>query len=262
MSFRHAPSAMDQAPAPFETAHLTRKGRRSDNEDRAGFEVVGGCGCWVMADGLGGHPYGEVAAELAVDGVLKAFRANPRLSPEILRDCLAAGQAAVQSRQRQNPAMAEMRTTAVVLLAESAQACWGHVGDSRLYLFRDGRAVTRTLDHSIAQALVSIGEIEESALRHDPDRSRLLRNMGGPGPLRASVLGNAVPLDPGDVFLLCSDGFWEPLLEPVMEGALSPATTMRAWLERLAGLIEAYGDPSQDNYTALAVRIGGASIAP
>lgn len=242
---------------PFETALLTRAGRRSGNEDRAGFAIVDGCGCWAVADGLGGHPHGEVAAEAAVDGILQAFRAAPRLSPVVLRDCLAAGQTAVQRRQRQDPELDGMRTTAVVLLAEPAQACWGHVGDSRLYLFREGQAIARTLDHSVAQALVSGGELDESALRHDPERSRLLRNLGGPGPVRASITGHPVPLVPGDVFLLCTDGFWEPLLEPVMEAALCSAVTMSAWLGRLAELVEACDDPAQDNYTALAVRVHG-----
>lgn len=241
----------------FETALLTHPGTRPNNEDRADYINAQGLGCWVVADGLGGHAHGEVAAEAAVEGILAAFRMQPECSLNALRRLLDAGQAAVQQQQQLPPPdRSDMRTTAVILLADSAQACWAHAGDSRLYLFRGGQVSTRTRDHSVAQALVSSGELAEEALRHDRERSLLLRDLGAPGPVRATIVEHALALEPGDVFLLCTDGFWEPLLEPAMEAALSPDIGMEAWLKALFRQIEDFTDPGQDNYTALAVRVG------
>jgi len=241
----------------FETALLTQTGKRPNNQDRAGYEIAKGVGCWVVADGLGGHKYGEAAAEAAVEGIFHGFRAHPECSPRSLRKLLEEGQAAVHRRQEASaPDRSDMRTTAVILLADESKACWAHAGDSRLYLFRRGQVFTRTRDHSVAQALVHSGEMEEAALRHDPDRSRLLRDLGAPGPVRASAQEQSLALETGDVFLLCTDGFWEPVLEAVMEAALSSGIAMEAWLRRLAGVIDDLADPGQDNYTALAVRVG------
>lgn len=241
---------------PFETGLLTRIGTRPINEDRADFDFKQGIGCWVLADGLGGHQDGEVAAEVAVQGVLAAFRAHPECSPQALRELLNAGQAAVLEQQQASPNSSNMRTTIVVLLADSTQACWAHAGDSRLYLFRGRHLLTRTHDHSVGQVLVDSGELEAAALRHDPERSQLLRNLGRPGVLRATITEQSFPLKPGDVFLLCSDGFWEPLLETIMESALATDLSMDCWLRWLAQIIEDWADPAQDNYTALAIRFG------
>lgn len=249
----HTASAI--SPARFATALLTQTGGRANNEDRAGFAMAGEMGCWVVADGLGGHRHGDIAAETALSAMLDAFRAQPEASPAALRALLAAGQSALHTRQSQRSELARMRTTAVVLLADARHACWAHAGDSRLYLFRDGRICARTRDHSVAQTLVNLGELDEAALRHDPDRSKLLRDLGGAGPVRASITEMPTLLLAGDVFLLCSDGFWEPLLEQAMEAALTPAIALPDWLDTLAAQLADRADPGQDNYTALAVRV-------
>ncbi|MFM8333808.1 MAG: PP2C family protein-serine/threonine phosphatase [Candidatus Methylumidiphilus sp.] len=239
----------------FATALLTQTGCRASNEDRAGFAMVGEVGCWLVADGLGGHRHGNIAAETALSAMLDAFRAKPEASPQTLRALLAAGQSALHMLQARRPELARMRTTAVALLADARHACWAHAGDSRLYLFRDGRICARTRDHSVAQTLVNLGELDEAALRQDPDRSRLLRDLGGAGPVRATVTETPTILSAGDVFLLCSDGFWEPLPEQAMEAALTPAIALPDWLDTLAAQLTARADPKQDNYTALAVRV-------
>ena len=90
---------------------------------------------------------------------------------------------------------------------------WGHVGDSRLYYFKNGRIVKRTLDHSVPQMLVAAGEIDEKEIRHHPDRNRLVRVMGMEWDEPKYQVSEPMPEEPGQAFLLCSDGFWENIEE-------------------------------------------------
>jgi serine/threonine protein phosphatase PrpC len=161
-----------------------------------------------------------------------------------------------------------MAATLVVLLIRQDQAIWGHVGDSRLYLFRQGRLLLQTKDHSVPQMLVGEGEMGLDEIRGHPDRSRLLRALGDGHDEIRPRLQAPFALQPADAFLLCSDGFWEYVLEAEMETALAEAEDPDQWLrlmqqryllpaverERLA---EAKERADNDNYSALAVWLQG-----
>lgn len=234
----------------FDTASLSRTGARAHNEDDWGYRD----GCWVVADGLGGHGGGEVAARLAVEAMLGAWDPTAPLTTEALTRGLAAAAAAIHSHQTEDPGLSGMRTTLVVLATDGAHALWAHVGDSRLYVLREGRVRLQTEDHSVPQALVRAGELTQAGVRDHPDRNRLLRALGDGQPPRPTLA--AVPLEilPGDAFLLCSDGFWEAVTEGEMEVALAKARDAHDWLERMElGLRRHQARPGQDNYTALAV---------
>lgn len=239
----------------FDTAFLTGTGPRRVNQDRAGFRVVDGTGCWIVADGLGGHGFGEVAAETAVQAGLRSFEICPSVASSALLNHFDECQAAILKIQQEQAEKMGMRTTAVILLADESSAWWGHVGDSRLYVFRQGRLFLRTYDHSVAQTLVRAGLIRESELRHHADRSGILKSLGGAGPAQPSVPAAPFTLESGDVFLLCTDGFWEQVLESEMEHSLASADSMSQWLECLEGGTAQRLRPHRDNYTALAVRI-------
>jgi len=242
---------------PFITASVTEKRQRRHNEDACDYRWVNGRGCWVMADGLGGHHGGEVASRLAVDSILTAFAGQPEVSAEAASRCLQAGQQALLRRQKEEPQLSGMRTTIVVLLADPEAAIWGHAGDSRLYHFRDGRILNQTKDHSVAQSLVNAGEIKPEEVRGHEDRHRLLRALGQEDDFRPVILKNAQPLEAGDVFLLCTDGFWELLLETEMEADWGGASNPQGWLEKMQHRIKAQtsidADKKYDNYTAMAV---------
>ena len=233
----------------FDTASLSRTGARANNEDACGFRD----GCWVVADGLGGHGGGEVAARLAVEALLRAWDPTAPLTTEALTQGLAAAAAAIHGHQAEDPGLMGMRTTLVVLATDGAQALWAHVGDSRLYLLRDGRVLIQTEDHSVPQALVRAGELTPAEVRTHPDRNRLLRALGDGKPPRPDLAATPLAIQPGDAFLLCSDGFWEAVTEGDMEVALAKATDAHDWLERMALRLRRQAKPDQDNYTALAI---------
>jgi PPM family protein phosphatase len=237
-------------------ASLSARGGRRANQDRLGHAVTAAGHAFVVADGLGGHAAGEVAAEAAVDAILESLRGAGAPSAEGLVAAFAAAQRAVGEAERSAPGRTGCRTTAVVLWLGGGQALWAHVGDSRLYHLRGGRVLHQTRDHSVPQALVDAGEIETSAIRGHPDRNRLLRAIGGADDLAPSVQDAPVALEPGDAFLLCTDGFWELVTETEMTGALGEGADPEGWLARLERRLEARATGEYDNYTALAVVLG------
>ena len=238
----------------FKTEGITRVGGRQHNEDAWGDRWLGNAGCWVVADGLGGHRGGETASSLAVQAVLASFQSNPEFSPAALQRHLEAAQQAILNVQKEQPDLAGMRTTIVVLITDSRQALWAHVGDSRLYCLDAGRITFCTKDHSVVQAMVNAGELSPDEMRHHEDRNRLLRSLGNPnGDLHPEFLPQGRTLYKGTAFLLCTDGFWENVSEAEMEIDLAKAASPRDWLGKMeARLLERTTEDS-DNYSAISV---------
>jgi serine/threonine protein phosphatase PrpC len=249
------------APGAPRWATLSAPGGRRGNEDRAGETATPTGRAFVVADGLGGHAAGEIAAEACVRAVCEALK-EAEFSSHALAASFEAAQRAVQEAQREDAAVG-CRTTAVVLLLAGERALWGHLGDSRLYLFRGGRVIHQTLDHSVPQALVQTGVIRPSEIRSHRDRNRLLRSLGGEGDAAATLLPAPLALQPGDAFLLCTDGFWELVTEAEMEAALREAKDPEDWLRRLEGRLLAKASGEFDNYTATAVfpAAGGSGLS-
>lgn len=251
-------SIVEQGSAPWRAASYSHPGSRHNNEDSVEIAADGARACFVVADGLGGHAGGERASRLAVDAALEHWRAGSgRPLRELLTGAVEAAHAAVRKVQRAEPALADMRTTLVMLMIDGDRAGWAHVGDSRLYRFEAGRIVWQTKDHSVPQFLVANGEIEAAAIRNHPDRSRLLGTLGNDeDQVFPSLRELERPLAAGDSFVLCTDGFWEDVLESTMESTWQKDSAPRAWVEGLGGAVEAKGRSDRDNCTVLAVRIG------
>lgn len=157
---------------------------------------------------------------------------------------------ALQTRQ------CAMKTTLVLLTLEPGRAAWAHVGDSRLYHFVDGKLAFQTRDHSVAQIGVMLGEITLDEIRFHEDRSRVLRALGQDEELNVET--REEPLGPGrHAFLLCSDGFWEYVLEAEMEAALAEASDPEDWIARMRAYLQGRIPPGNDNNTAAAVWVDG-----
>lgn len=235
-------------------ALLSKAGGRKENQDYCSFLEREGYGCYVMCDGLGGHRGGALAAKTAGEGLLEAFAASPGLSPSHLEGYLESARAAMAARAAQESAPLKLKTTLVVLLTGLRSAHWAHIGDSRLYFFRKGALHFQTSDHSVPQQLVKSGLITADQIRSHEDRNRLTAAFDG-GDLKRVVQAEApVQLEAGDAFLLCSDGFWEPVLEPEMEADLAAAAEPGKWLELMEKrLLARTAGHEHDNYSALAL---------
>ena len=236
------------------TASISKPGGRKVNEDCCGHELLPtGLGCWVVADGLGGHGGGDVASRLVTDTILNRFLASPEITAETLNLYIESAQAALIKQQEMESELDAMRSTVAVLLSDGRSALWGYVGDTRLYHFRAGRIISQTKDHSVPQALANSGDIAQDDIRHHEDRNRLLRAMGNPGKLRPTIETVPVSLQHGDALLLCTDGFWEYVTEIEMGIGLAKSTTAQEWLAFLEVTILRRAPSTHDNYTGTAV---------
>ena len=145
-----------------------------------------------------------------------------------------------------------MKSTAVALMIANGRAAWAHVGDSRLYHFMNGSLVFQTRDHSASQIAVMLGDITVDQIRFHEDRNRVLRALGQDGSLNVEASEELLP--PGDhAYLLCSDGFWEYVLEKEMEDDLRLASDPEDWLHRMRERLQARVPHDNDNNTAAAV---------
>lgn len=240
-------------------ALLTDKGDRQGNEDAIGCKVSksGQEACFVLCDGLGGHGQGEVASDLVVNSVLEEY-GTCHDNSDFLKVAFEIGQEKLLALQEERHARNEMKTTAVVLHIQEKHAQWGHVGDSRLYHFENGKLRQRTQDHSVPQMLVAAGEIKEKNIRNHPDRSRLLRVMGMEWNSPKYVLSDIVEKKGRQAFLLCSDGFWELIEEKTMQKYLKRAKTPQEWLDGMKEQVLKNGKKTDmDNFSAIAVFVEG-----
>ena len=236
----------------FLTAKLTERGARPVNEDAAEFFVHGTRGCWVVADGLGGHRGGEIASCLAAEAFIASFQCDPDCTPEAMRKHLIAGNQAIVERQLIAPELSVMRSTIAGLVACESSCVSGHAGDSRLYHFRHGKILHCTRDHSVPQALADAGEIDRAGIRAHEDRNSLLRSLGSPDKdLKPEILAFETHL--GDALLLCTDGLWAPVVEQEMEQDLAASHSPDQWLQRMQLRVRQAADPDQDNYSAIAI---------
>jgi PPM family protein phosphatase len=219
----------------LEIAVLSRAGGRSSNQDACGFwSGPGVCFC-VVADGAGGHRGGDVASKLVVQETLGWFRERHDCSGAAIEAAMRNANEMVVRTQQLNDEIGDMRTTAVVLAIdfERGLATWGHLGDSRLYCFRDHAIVAQTRDHSVVQSLVEAGLLDPKDLRTAPDRSKLLAAMGDLDGFEPRVTAEPYQLQDRDKFLLCTDGLWEYVEEAELQATLDDAGSAEEWLRLL-----------------------------
>lgn len=239
----------------IEVSVLSNPGGRERNEDACGFWTGGGGSFCVVSDGAGGHGGGDVASKLAVRMILGAFQDAPACTGAAIDAALRAAHDAIVAQQRADGRTAAMRATATVLAIDTVHrtAAWGHVGDTRLYCFRGGRVVAQTKDHSVVQKMVDAGYLGQSALRESDQRSRLFAALGHDEDFVAAIADAPFSLQDGDVFLLCTDGFWEYVDEAAMATALGCAASPADWLRAMEREVVERGREGQDNFSAVAV---------
>ncbi|MFO1196595.1 MAG: protein phosphatase 2C domain-containing protein [Burkholderiaceae bacterium] len=195
----------------------TALGARSMNQDRMGYCFTRECLMMIVADGMGGHLRGEVAAQLAMQTAAAAFQQSARPS---LPDPVAFLDQALRQAHREILRYQELhgmpeapRTTVVASIVQNGRAWWAHAGDARLYWVRDGRMMSRTRDHSKVESLVALGLLKPHEQEHHPERNKVLNCLGSPFEPTIEI-SPGVQLRAGDTLLLCSDGLWSAIHEP------------------------------------------------
>jgi len=235
-------------------------GARSRNEDCIGIDQTPGHWCLVLSDGAGGHSDGALASRLVVDRVLAGFRSRPPVDPRDLSELLLDAHDAVIAAQRSRGAIdlvSAMHATVVALMIDTVtgMALWGHVGDSRLYLWRDGQLLAVTRDDSLLQWMLDAGVVDPARTHEVANRGLLLAAMGSEEEIEPHV-GGPLELRAADAFLLCSDGWWDGLDEARIGRALAQASSAPDWLDAMAEATRERADAKQDNYSAIGCWIG------
>jgi len=234
----------------FSVFQISRKGGREKNEDRMGYSYTRASGLFVLADGMGGHPEGEVAAQLALQTVSALFqkeaRPQVRNPSEFLASALMAAHHQIIRYAGERGMLDTPRTTLVAAVVQDGAATWVHCGDSRLYLVREGELLVRTRDHSyIEQHAAGVIRMEHL------NRNVLFTCLGSPTRPVYEVTG-PVPLQQADKVLLCSDGLWGSLSDSQIVRLLWAKAVGEAVPDLVESALRAGGAHS-DNVTVIAL---------
>ena len=234
----------------FSVFQVSRRGGREKNEDRMGYCYTRESGLFVLADGMGGHPEGEVAAQIALQTTSALYQKQARPSIENTGEFLASALMAAHHqiiRYASEKGMLDTpRTTLVAAILQGGAATWVHCGDSRLYVVREGKLLTRTRDHSYAEQQ-SAGIIK---LEH-VNRNILFTCLGSPTKPVFDTTGPII-LQQGDRILLCSDGLWGSLSDEQIVEQLAAKIISDAVPDLVENALRIGGERG-DNVTVLAM---------
>jgi PPM family protein phosphatase len=235
----------------FSVFQVSRKGGREKNEDRMGYCYTRESGLFVLADGMGGHPEGEVAAQLALQTVSALYQkeAKPTVKDvtEFLSSSLMAAHHQIIRYASEKGMLDTPRTTLVAAIVQGSYATWVHCGDSRLYVVRQGELLTRTRDHSYLEQQASSGVLRLDRI----NRNILFTCLGSPTKPVFDVTG-PVTLQEGDKILLCSDGLWGTVNDLDIVRHLSMQPVSEAVPELVEIALRNGGDQC-DNVTVIAL---------
>jgi serine/threonine protein phosphatase PrpC len=242
----------------IEYAKVSALGDRSDNQDRAAVVVSEDAALMLVFDGMGGHSDGARAAETGLQVVQDLFMAAtlPVFDPQgFLYMALSRAHDAVVNLGNDIAVDFRPRATCAICLVQEGGAFWAHIGDSRIYLVRDGGVLTRSRDHSHVEVLIQEGAItEEEALDH-PMRNFVECCIGGDAPVPDMSITGKKALLPGDVLLACSDGLWSGLTDSDMSQIGAPGEENLAGnLKQLSMQALSANAPYSDNTTGTALR--------
>ena len=226
---------------------VSRNGGRHVNEDYCDVQQKSRLTA-LLADGLGGQGDGEIASRLAVEAAMPVMQDGMFVTSRRIQDAFCTGNNAVLAKRQEMGN--RMMTTLAGVSITGRRVTIGHVGDSRVYWFRDGKVLFQTLDHSLCQVMALSGEIKQEEIRGHASRNLLLRALGEKADLKVDVRSGW--LRKGDRLLMCSDGFWDLIYEEEMIQAAG-AGSVQAWLDRMCEIVESRQEEGTDNYTAIAI---------
>jgi PPM family protein phosphatase len=240
----------------FSIYQESRQGARKNNEDRTSYSYSRNALLMAVADGMGGHHYGEVASQIAIQTLTETFQkeAKPTLDDpfRFLQKAMVRAHQSILSYGMSHGMGDSPRTTCVACIVQDNVAYWAHAGDSRLFLMRGGKVIAQTRDHSRIRLLVEEGLITPAQAAVHPDRNKIYSCLGGP--LQPEIeFSRKTPLEKGDVVMLCTDGLWGSLSGDLMAVALRSANMLET-VPLLMNQAEAKGGSHQDNLSVVCVR--------
>jgi serine/threonine protein phosphatase PrpC len=240
----------------YDVSKASRLGNRKSNQDRMGVVENRHAVLLVVADGLGGHLGGDLAADTVVNCAIRLFNSAeyPIQNPgALINEIFLRAQREVLSLASACDPPIQARSTCVVCVIQDGLACWGHLGDSRLYVIRNQAVLTRTVDHSRVEYLFQQGLITEKEKVNHPDKNLITRCIGSENHRPQPVISPVFPLERNDVLLLCSDGLWSPLSDQDIVDGIHKQNLNDA-IEDLASDAEETSYPHSDNISVIGFR--------
>ena len=237
----------------FSVYQVSRKGGREKNEDRMGYCYTRDSGLFALADGMGGHPEGEVASQLALQTLAALFQRDAKSTLKdplrFLNDSIMAGHHQLLRYATEKALMDTPRTTLVACVLQGNAAYWAHCGDSRLYLVRGDKLIARTRDHSYSELQDTLSQVVPIGEKFN--RNVLFTCLGSPGKPVVDSVGPLL-LQSGDRILLCSDGLWSTVSDAVITTQLATRPISDAVPELVEQALR-NGGAKSDNVTILAI---------
>lgn len=235
----------------YAAAAVTDRGRkRPSNEDAFGYSIEHGV--FVVCDGMGGAAAGEIASTLAIDEMMRLLtrRAGADSLIADAEQALAAANQSIFTRAERSQKLSGMGTTLVALLVEERHAWFLNVGDSRGYRLRNSHLEQITIDHSLVEEQIRMGRMTRAEAQLSPLRNVITRALGTQSNVPPDVF--ELEVEPGDTYLLCSDGLTRELSDPLIESLLSVGAPLEEMCARLVSAANQAG--GHDNITCLLVR--------
>lgn len=243
----------------FSIYQASHQGGRRYNQDCVAHAYTDQALLLVLADGMGGHSHGELAAQITIKTYMEAFseEAKPLLKdPEhFLSRVMRKAHENIVNFARDQKLPGNPGTTCVAAVLQHGKICWAHAGDSRFYFLRGNKVAAVTHDHSVVQQWADLGFITEEQMKTHPDRHRITNCLGGEGEYFYAESSPQIDLQQGDVMLLCSDGLWGPLTEEEIAAALM-TRPLEIALDELMDVALYREGSHADNTTAVVMRWG------
>jgi len=237
----------------------SRQGPRPYNQDRLAYSYSKDALLLVLADGMGGHRNGEIAAQLAVKTLTDAFQrlAVPTLSSpaKFLIDNIQQVHDMIENVTQAEEYIESPRTTIVAAIIQRGYLYCAHVGDSRLYHFRNGHLLFRTEDHSIVQSLYKKGMISKEEMATHPYKNKIYNCVGGETPPQIDLADRHELLE-GDTILLCTDGVWGVISDQQIKEIIQQNKTIVDATTELMDSAEFASDERGDNMSAIGLQWG------
>ncbi len=239
--------------------------RRNENQDSMGYLQLNqipyqNAHLLIVADGMGGASGGRVASTIAVEEVLKYFQNDPNIEPDVaLKEAVEIAASAILDQAEEDPSLSGMGTTCVCILALNGYLFAAHVGDSRIYLHRNGKLQRLTRDHTAVQRLVEAGILTDEEAKNHPRQNVLSRVLGSEHPLYVELLGPPIKFQNGDKVLLCSDGLHGEISDDKIAEILNE-TPVKEVAQRLVDAAKEAG--GNDNITVQVLSYGETPIEP
>ncbi len=243
----------------FSIHQASHIGNRRFNQDRVAYAYTNDALLMVLADGMGGHLHGEKAAGVTIETFVESFGrfAQPRIADpdEFIRATMRYAHERIMKFPHDPDMGSFPGTTCVAALVQDGKIYWGHAGDSRLYVLRDGAVLVRTIDHSVVQQWIESGKLTADEARVHPQRNHITNCLGGIDDLFYMTSGEPFELRSGDVLLLGSDGLWGPFTDPELVDAFASRPIAKVLKDLVASALKRE-DGHSDNVTGIAMRWG------